>query len=264
MSALKPMLPRPQRTLPKILCHVFVYFVVLMAMLPQLTVIVTSFLKESTPGIFTNQFSLVNYETIFSKNKLVIPNTYLYGLCAIALVIVLGVLIAYLAVRRKSIITTTVDTLTMLPYIIPGSVLGICFLYAFAKPPLALTGTAAIIIIPLRSSTAIISHISPSSEEAAVSLGASELRSFTEVTLPMMMPGVISGAIMSWVTVISELSSSIMLYRGSTQTLTVSVYTEVIRDCFGNAAAYSTVLTVTSVLSLLLFFKLTGRRDISV
>ena len=273
MSALKPMLPRPQRTLPKILCHVFVYFVVLMAMLPQLTVIVTSFLKESTPGIFTNQFSLVNYETIFSKNKLVIPNTYLYGLCAIALVIVLGVLIAYLAVRRKSIITTTVDTLTMLPYILPGSVLGICFLYAFAKPPLALTGTAAIIIIALtvrrmpytiRSSTAIISQISPSIEEAAVSLGASELRSFAEVTLPMMMPGVISGAIMSWVTVISELSSSIMLYRGSTQTLTVSVYTEVIRDCFGNAAAYSTVLTVTSVLSLLLFFKLTGRRDISV
>lgn len=273
MSALKPMLPRPQRTLPRILCHVFVYFVVLMAMLPQLTVIVTSFLKESTPGIFTNQFSLVNYETIFSKNKLVIPNTYLYGLCAIALVIVIGVLIAYLAVRRKSIITTTVDTLTMLPYIIPGSVLGICFLYAFAKPPLALTGTATIIIIALtvrrmpytiRSSTAIISQISPSIEEAAVSLGASELRSFTEVTLPMMMPGVISGAIMSWVTVISELSSSIMLYRGSTQTLTVSVYTEVIRDCFGNAAAYSTVLTVTSVLSLLLFFKLTGRRDISV
>ena len=273
MSALKPMLPRPQRTLPKILCHVFVYFVVLMAMLPQLTVIVTSFLKESTPGIFTNQFSLVNYETIFSKNKLVIPNTYLYGLCAIALVIVIGVLIAYLAVRRKSIITTTVDTLTMLPYIIPGSVLGICFLYAFAKPPLALTGTAAIIIIALtvrrmpytiRSSTAIISQISPSIEEAAVSLGASEMRSFAEVTLPMMMPGVISGAIMSWVTVISELSSSIMLYRGSTQTLTVSVYTEVIRDCFGNAAAYSTVLTVTSVLSLLLFFKLTGRRDISV
>lgn len=273
MSALKPMLPRPQRTLPRILCHVFVYFVVLMAMLPQLTVIVTSFLKESTPGIFTNQFSLVNYETIFSKNKLVIPNTYLYGLCAIALVIVIGVLIAYLAVRRKSIITTTVDTLTMLPYIIPGSVLGICFLYAFAKPPLALTGTAAIIIIALtvrrmpytiRSSTAIISQISPSIEEAAVSLGASELRSFAEVTLPMMMPGVISGAIMSWVTVISELSSSIMLYRGSTQTLTVSVYTEVIRDCFGNAAAYSTVLTVTSVLSLLLFFKLTGRRDISV
>ena len=78
------------------------------------------------------------------------------------------------------------------------------------------------------------------------------------------MPGVIAGAIMSWVTVISELSSSIMLYRANTQTLTVSFYTEVIRDCYGNAAAYSTVLTVTSVLSMLLFFKLTGKRSMSV
>lgn len=273
MSALKPMQPRDQRPLPKFLTHLVVYAVVLLALLPQITVILTSFLKESTPGMFTSQFTLDNYVTIFSKNKLVIPNTYLYGLCAIALIIVIGVLVAYLAVRRRSVITSTMDTLTMLPYIIPGSVLGICFLYAFAKPPLALTGTAAIIIISLavrrmpytiRSSTAIISQISPSVEEAAVSLGASELKSFAEVTLPMMMSGVVSGAIMSWVTVISELSSSIMLYRASTQTLTVSVYTEVIRDCFGNAAAYSTILTLTSVLSLLLFFKITGRRDISV
>ena len=273
MSALKPMLPRDQKPLPKFLCHLYVYLVVLVALFPQITVIITSFLKESTPGIFTREFSLINYKTIFSKNPRVIPNTYLFGLCAIVLVIVFGVMIAYLAARRKSFITSTLDTLTMLPYIIPGSVLGICFLYAFAKPPLALTGTAWIIIISLtvrrmpytiRSSTAIISQISPSTEEAAISLGASEFRSFGEVTLPMMLPGVISGAIMSWVTVISELSSSIMLYRANTQTLTVSVYTEVIRDCYGNAAAYSTVLTVTSVLSMLIFFKLTGKRNISV
>lgn len=273
MSALKPMQPRTPRPVPRVLCHVFVYFVVLLALLPQITVVVTSFLKESTPGIFTSEFSLVNYQTIFSKNPLVLSNTYLYGLCAIAFVVVLGIMISYLAVRKRSALTSTVDTLTMLPYIIPGSVLGIAFLYAFAKPPLALTGTAMIIIISLtvrrlpytiRSSTAIIGQISPSIEEASISLGASEVRSFGEITVPMMLPGVLSGAIMSWVTVISELSSSIMLYRAKTQTLTVSIYTEVIRDCFGNAAAYSTVLTVTSILSLLLFFKLTGRKDISV
>ena len=273
MSALKPMQPRVQKLLPRALCHIFVYTVVLLALLPQITVIVTSFLKESTPGIFTNELSLINYQTIFSKNPRVIPNTYLYGLCAIVLVIVFGVLIAYLAVRRRSVVTSTLDTLTMLPYIIPGSVLGICFLYAFAKPPIMMTGTAAIIIVALtvrrmpytiRSSTAIITQISPSIEEAAISLGSGEMQSFAEVTLPMMLPGVISGAIMSWVTVISELSSSIMLYRANTQTLTVSVYTEVIRDCFGNAAAYSTVLTVTSIISMLIFFKLTGKRSISV
>lgn len=273
MSALKPMQPRDVRPLPKFLCYLFVYGVVFLGMLPQVTVIITSFLKESTPGMFTRELSLINYKTIFSKNPLVIPNTYLFGLCAIILVVVIGTLISYLSVRKRSVLTSTVDTLTMLPYIIPGSVLGIAFLYAFAKPPLALTGTAAIIIVALtvrrmpytiRSATAIVGQISPSIEEASISLGASEVRSFGEIMVPMMMPGVIAGAIMSWVTVISELSSSIMLYRGTTQTLTVSVYTEVIRDCFGNAAAYSTVLTATSVLSMLLFFKLTGKRNLSV
>ena len=83
-------------------------------------------------------------------------------------------------------------------------------------------------------------------------------------TLPMMMPGVISGAIMSWVTVISELSSSIMLYRGSTQTLTVSVYTEVIRGNYGTAAALSTIMTILTVISLLAFSKLNGGKDISL
>ncbi|MEF9878066.1 MAG: iron ABC transporter permease, partial [Clostridia bacterium] len=85
-----------------------------------------------------------------------------------------------------------------------------------------------------------------------------------QITVPMMMPGVLAGAIMSWVTVISELSSSVILYTSKTATLTVAIYSEVIRSSYGNAAAYSTVLTVTSILSLLLFFKLTGKQDISI
>lgn len=80
----------------------------------------------------------------------------------------------------------------------------------------------------------------------------------------MMMPGVLAGAIMSWVTIISELSSSIILYTTANQTLTVSIYTEVIRGNYGNASAYATILALTSILSLLIFFKLTGRRDISI
>lgn len=100
--------------------------------------------------------------------------------------------------------------------------------------------------------------------EAAISLGASDMTTFRKITVPMMMPGVLSGAIMSWVTIISELSSSIILYTNSTQTLTVSIYTEVIRGNYGNASAYATILTVTSILSLLLFYKVTGRCDVSV
>ena len=80
----------------------------------------------------------------------------------------------------------------------------------------------------------------------------------------MMLPGVLSGAIMSWITLISELSSSVILYTSRTSSLTVAIYSEVIRSNFGNAAAYSTILTLTSIVSLLIFFKVSGSKDLSV
>lgn len=116
----------------------------------------------------------------------------------------------------------------------------------------------------IRSSTAIIGQISPSIEEASISLGASQIKTFLRITIPMMLPGVLSGAIMSWITLISELSSSVILYTSKTMTLTVAIYSEVIRSNFGNAAAYSTILTLTSILSLLIFFRVSGSRDLSI
>lgn len=275
MTALKPMQAQKAAGVKGILAHVFVYVVTLVAILPQLTVIITSFLETQGGSLYTGKFTLENYRnTLFSKNNNIsIINTYVFGICAIVIVVIIGILVSYLTVRKKSILTAILDTLTMFPYIIPGSVLGISFLYAFNNKPLLLSGTAIIIIISLcirrmpytiRSSTAIIGQISPSIEEAAVSLGCTEVKSFLKVTVPMMMAGVVSGAIMSWITLISELSSSIILYTSRTQTLTVAIYAEVIRSNFGNAAAYSTILTLTSVVSLLVFFKVTGNDDISV
>lgn len=275
MTALKPMEAVKIGGVKNILVHLLVYGIVFVAILPQLTVITTSFLKTGSGGLYTGGFTLENYyNTLLSKNNnSAILNTYLFGFLAIVIVVVLGIIIAYLSARKRSFFTSTLDTLTMLPYIIPGSVLGIAFLYGFNTKPLLLSGTAILMIISLsvrrmpytiRSSTAIIGQISPSVEEAAVSLGCNELQSFLKITVPMMLTGVLSGAIMSWVTLISELSSSIILYTSKTQTLTVAIYAEVIRSSFGNAAAYSTILTVTSILSLLIFFKVSGKSDISI
>lgn len=274
MTALKPMAPQKENGIKNIFVHLFVYFTVLLAILPQFVVIYTSFLKNRGGQVFIKGFSLDSYRaTLLAKDNSIIPNTYKLGLAAILIIIVLGILISYLTVRKRNSLTSTVDTITMFPFIIPGSVLGIAFLFAFNQEPLLLSGTAIIMIIAfairrmpytIRSSTAIISQISPSIEEAAISLGASETKAFTRVIVPMMMPGVVAGAIMSWITVISELSSSIILYTNKTQTLTVAIYTEVIRGNYGNAAAYSTVLTLTSIVSLLLFYKLTGKKEIGV
>ncbi len=177
------------------------------------------------------------------------------------------------ATRRKSWLTEIIDTLTMFPYIIPGSVLGITLLLAFNDEPLLLSGTAFIIIISLvirrlpytlRSSSAILYQISPSLEEASISLGASPLRTFFKVTAVMMLPGVMSGAILSWITAINELSSSVILFTGATKTMSVAIYTEVIRASYGTAAALSTILTVTTITAMVIFFKVSGTKDVTL
>ena len=274
MTALKPMVAERARGLRNLLAHAAVYFVTGLAILPQLVVIYTSFLRSNGGQVFTGGFALQSYEaTLFAKDNDAVWNTYVLGALSIALVAVIGVLVAYLSVRKRNAVNSALDTVTMFPFIIPGSVLGIAFLFAFNSPPILISGTMLIMIIAfsvrrmpytVRSSAAALGQISPSIEEAAISLGASEMTTFTRVTVPMMLPGVCAGAIMSWVTIISELSSSIILYTNANQTLTVSIYTEVIRGNYGNASAYATILTVTSILSLLLFYKVTGRRDISI
>ena len=274
MTALKPMESRQATGWRKVAAYAVVYLITFVAALPQLTVIVTSFIGTINGSLFTGEFTLDNYRNIFAKgNTTAITNTYLFGLEAIVVVVICGILISYLSVRRRSPLTSVLDVLTMFPYIIPGSVLGISLLCAFNGPPFLLGGTVLILIVSLsirrmpytiRSSTAIIGQISPSIEEAAISLGASQVKTFLQITIPMMLPGVLSGAVMSWITLISELSSSVILYTSGTMTLTVAIYSEVIRSNFGNAAAYSTILTLTSILSLLIFFKVSGSKDLSV
>jgi iron(III) transport system permease protein len=161
----------------------------------------------------------------------------------------------------------------MFPYIVPGSILGIALLEAFSSEPFMLSGTAFIMIIAftlrrlpytIRSTTATLQQVSVSTEEAAISLGASKFQTFMQITLPSVLPGVFSGAILSWVTLLTELSTSIMLYNTTTRTMTIAIYTEVTRGNYGTAASLSAILTCITVVSLLIFFKVSGKRELSL
>ncbi|WP_308423643.1 ABC transporter permease [Oceanobacillus neutriphilus] len=274
MSALKPMQAESLSGTKNILSHIAVYFITFIGILPQLVVIFTSFLETAGGQVYTGRLSLENYKNIlFDRDLNAIINTYKMGLYAIIIIIIIGIFISYLTVRKRNLMNSVIDTLSMFPFVIPGSVLGIALVFAFSDEPIFITGTVLIMVIAfvirrmpytIRSSTAIISQISPSIEEAAISLGASETKTFYRIIVPMMLPGVLAGAIMSWVTILGELSASIILYSTETQTLAVSIYTEVIRGNFGNASAYSAILTVTSILSLLIFFKLTGKKEVDL
>lgn len=272
LNALHPMEEKEAKGASKWLMHIFSYLLVGVAVLPQCYVIYTSF-KNTEGKIFTEGYSFDSYATAFGKLGRSIQNTIIIPILALIVIVLLAVLIAYLVVRRRNTLTNTVDILSMIPYIVPGTVLGIALLLGFNKPPLLISGTMLIMVIALvirrlpytiRSSVAILQQIPMSIEEAAISLGATKMKAFFRITVPMMTAGIVSGAILSWVTMISELSTAIILYTGKTKTLTVAIYTEVIRGNYGTAAALSTILTILTVISLLVFNKVSGGKDLSL
>ena len=272
MSSVRPINPQKLPFPKNLLAHIFIYITVFLSILPQVNIIISSFRKTSGP-VYKAGWSLDSYREAFSRSLFTIINTYKFALAAIVIVLVLGMGIAYVSVRQKNIFSSILDIVTMFPMIISGTVMGITLLLAFNSKPLALSGTAAILILAfvirrmpytIRSSSAILRQLSPSVEEASVSLGCTPMQTFWKVTAPMMMSGVISGLILSWITIINELSSSVILYTGNTATMSVAIYTEVSRGNYGIASALSTVLTITIVISLLIFFKVSGKKSISL
>ncbi|UQF71580.1 iron ABC transporter permease [Vagococcus lutrae] len=277
MSSLHPISQRSIKGVKKAVVYIVSYGIVFLAILPQLYLIYTSFLN--TQGmVFVPGYSLNSYPEAFNRMGSAIFNTIRIPLMALVIVVIFSIFISYLTVKKKNTLTATIDILSMIPYIVPGTVLGISYLAAFNtgianSGILAITGTALIIVISLtvrrlpytiRSSVATLGQIPDSIEEAASSLGSSKLNTFARITVPMMVSGIVSGAILSWITMISELSTSILLYNVNTKTMPVAIYTEVIRGNYGIAAALSTILTAITVASLLLFMKVTKSDSITM
>ncbi|GEQ61412.1 iron ABC transporter permease [Vagococcus lutrae] len=277
MSSLHPISQRSIKGVKKAVVYIVSYGIVFLAILPQLYLIYTSFLN--TQGmVFVPGYSLNSYREAFNRMGSAIFNTIRIPLMALVIVVIFSIFISYLTVKKKNTLTATIDILSMIPYIVPGTVLGISYLAAFNtgianSGILAITGTALIIVISLtvrrlpytiRSSVATLGQIPDSIEEAASSLGSSKLNTFARITVPMMVSGIVSGAILSWITMISELSTSILLYNVNTKTMPVAIYTEVIRGNYGIAAALSTILTAITVASLLLFMKVTKSDSITM
>lgn len=274
MNALHPIERKKAKPLANVLIHIFAYGVITISYLPNLYLVYCSFLNTSTTGnMFMGGYSFKSYQQIFETMGDEVKNTIVICGGALVLIVFLAVLIAYLVVRRKNVLNDTIDTLSMIPYIIPGIVVGIAMISGFSQGILVLSGTAVIMIIAMcvrripytiRSSVAILQQIPITVEEAAASLGATKLKTFYKVTIPMMKNGIISGSILSWVSLITELSSSIILYSSATITLNLGVYIMVGRGCDGKACAISTILTVVTVISLLIVKRLSKGKEITM
>ena len=162
--------------------------------------------------------------------------------------------IAYVIVRKRyRVLSQVLNTLVMVPYIIPGTVLGIGLVLIFNQPPLLITGTGAILILSyfvrnlpfaVKASESVLYQIHPALEEAAVSLGAPPWRTFLIVTVPLMAGGIVSGATLAFLNSMTDLSSTIVLYRPPWKPMTAAIFENTIdaNADFGIAAAMTAIL----------------------
>lgn len=267
----RPIQPKKPRGIGGALIYIYQYGLIAFALLPQLYVVYLSFRKNSQSR-FLPGYTLDSYRQ--AANRLLersIYNTLVLAAISMVIIIVLSILIAYLVVRRPSAINNFIDTTSMIPYIMPGAVIGIALVISFNSAPLALTGTMTIMIIALvirrmpytiRSATASLMHQPISMEEASRSLGASKLKTFWKVTVPLMGSGIASGAILSFVTIVTEMSAAIILYNNQTITLTMSAYVAITRGNYGLASAFSAVLTLITAVILIVYLKFTKEEDV--
>lgn len=263
MNALHPIEQKQPKGILAFVTHGYIYLMTTLAVLPIFVVAYNSFQKASG-FLFLPGYSLDSYRLAFQRLGDSIQRTYAYGLVAIILIVIIAVIISYANVRHESALTKTADTLTVFPLVVPGTVLGIALVLAFNGAPFYLNGTAALVIsvwvirrLPytIRSTTGVLHNISVSVEEASLSLGANSFRTFTRVTFPMLFSGVLPGALLSFISSITELSSSLMVYNYKTVTMSIKIYTEITKGNFGVASAMSTILLFSAVVVLAILFK---------
>jgi iron(III) transport system permease protein len=235
---------------------------VVLLILPNLTVVLISFVKNGTWTwqILPDVYTMENYSNLFADPRVAEPvlNSLQMAVLATAANMVFGIAAAYLLVLKKVRGSRFIEALIMLPYAVPGTVIAISLIVAFNKPNM-FTGGAVLVgtfwLLPIayfirnlplvfRSTYAAFEQFEPVLEEAGRNLGASWWFSFRRIIFPLIAPGIISGALLAFVLALGEFVSSILLYNYSNRPISVEIISQLRVFNLGSAAAYSVFLIV--------------------
>lgn len=195
--------------------------------------------------------TLAHFEYVFDLGTSALKDTTLLAAIATPITGVLGMVIAFLVVRKKFFGKGFIEFTSLLAMAVPGTVIGIGYVTAYNSKPLVLTGTATIIIISfimrslpvgVRSGMASLKQIDPAIEEAASDLGADTKKVFTSVTLPLIKSAFFSGLVYTFVRSMTAVSAVIFLVTPDYKLLTVQILSQVDSGRFGVASAFSTIL----------------------
>ena len=246
-----------------------VVIVVVLSLAPAVVALVTAFTPSKGPVLFYGGFTTGHMATTLSKALRPLWNSLALGAVATAAGVVFSVAVAYLVVKRRSGLTSVLDALVMLPLTIAGTVLGIALVNTFNTGWLVLTGTWTIMALAyflrripnsVRAAVGPLHNVRDSIEEASVSLGVPPLATFFKVVLPIIRPAVWGAALLMWVTSLSELSATIVLYYGGMSTMPIEIFQQVDSGRLALASAYSVILLAAIFVPLALARWLFGLR----
>ncbi|MEO6695606.1 MAG: iron ABC transporter permease, partial [Ignavibacteria bacterium] len=234
----------------------------LMIILPVLTLLFLSFIPEGSlmRNFFTESFTMDNYKKIFSDSQFFEPfrNSLEMSVIAVIITLLIGVSSAFFISRKDIVGKSFFESILSLPYGIPGTVIALSFILSFNSPTI-FSGFVSIVgtfwILPLayavrnipimtQSSIAGFHSIDPSLEEASQTLGASGLRTFSKIIVPLIFPSVMNGALLVFINSVGEFVSTILLYSYSTKTISVEIYSQIRMYNTGAAASYGIILFV--------------------
>jgi iron(III) transport system permease protein len=202
-------------------------------------------------------FTLQHYHVIFTEGRKAIGDTLIIALIGMPLGGFYGVLIGYLVTRNSFLGRKAMEVTSMINYALPGTIVGIAYLIAFNDPPLALTGTALIIIAcyvfrysptGIRTTVALLQQIDLSLEEASRSLGARTVTTFRRVTLPLVMPAFFAGVGVVFIRSMTAISATIFLVSIGWTLITVRILENMTELSIGPAAAFSVFVIVVVML----------------
>jgi iron(III) transport system permease protein len=256
----------------RIVATTYSWLVVLLALVPFFAIVVLSFMQFRGPVLHA-AFSLQNYAELFATAGRPLANTLLFATLAAGAAALIGVPVGWILVRTRSAWTSLLDVTATLPFAVAGTILAIGLVIAFNAGGLVLTGGWLIMVLAytvrklpftVRASSAILHQIDPSLEEASISLGVSPLSTLLRLVVPLMLGGIVSGMVLTWVTVASELSSTVVLYSGPWRTLTIVMFQALEGTGAGIAVAAASLLIAITLIPVLAAYRLLRRYELSM
>ncbi|HQO06358.1 MAG TPA: ABC transporter permease subunit, partial [Fervidobacterium sp.] len=198
-------------------------------------------------------FTLSNIVEALQRGKDALLDTTILAAIAMPIAGVFAMVVAFLFVRKKFPGKKLLQGLVLLPFSIPGTLIGISYVIAFNKPPLILVGTAAIIVINyiirelpvgVEGGVATLKQIDPSIEEAAQNLGANPQTVFSTIVLPLIRPAFISSLSYTFVRAMTAVSAVVFLVSAQWYHITLQIYNFSENLRFGLASVLSSVLII--------------------